>query len=104
MRAAGWETVLWSSWGRDWRARATPATVAREAAGSLRGGDIILLHDSDAYSAPGSWRTTIAALPAILAAIAAAGLRPQRLDGASRRVTWRSPEARIDRAQVGGPP
>ena len=32
---------------------------------SLEGGEVILLHDSDAYSAAGSWRATAAAVPEI---------------------------------------
>src|SRR3954469_25405599 len=30
-RARRWEIVLWSRWGRDWRAAATPASVTSEA-------------------------------------------------------------------------
>jgi peptidoglycan-N-acetylglucosamine deacetylase len=78
-KARGWEVVLWSRAGRDWRARATAATVAAEAAAGLHGGEIVLLHDSDAYAAPGSWRTTVAALPEILDRVAAAGLRARAL-------------------------
>jgi peptidoglycan/xylan/chitin deacetylase (PgdA/CDA1 family) len=74
IRARGWAPLLWSRWGRDWRARATPAGVAAETTGDLAAGDVLLLHDADDYSAPGSWRTTAAALPAVLDAIAAAGL------------------------------
>jgi hypothetical protein len=33
---------------------------------SLRGGGTVLLHDSDCTSAPGSWRTTLGALPRLL--------------------------------------
>lgn len=62
-RAAGLETVLWTSWGRDWRAKATPASVADTVLRQLTPGATILLHDSDCTSAPGSWRTTAAALP-----------------------------------------
>jgi hypothetical protein len=32
------------------------------------------LHDADTYSAVGSWRRTAAAMPALLEAVAAAGL------------------------------
>ena len=73
-RSRGWEIVLWARWGRDWRARATPASVARDAAAGLRGGEVVLLHDSDAYAAAGAWATTVRALPEILERIAAAGL------------------------------
>ena len=41
----------------------------------------MLLHDADDYSAPGSWRATAAALPSILAAVHARGLRPAALAG-----------------------
>jgi hypothetical protein len=45
---------LWSHWGRDWEAKATPSS-------------------SDAYSATASWRQTSAALPAVLDAAGASG-------------------------------
>jgi peptidoglycan/xylan/chitin deacetylase (PgdA/CDA1 family) len=80
VRRRGWAPLLWSRWGRDWRARASPAGVAAEVTRDLRAGDVLLLHDADDYSAPGSWRTTAAALPAVLDAIAAAGLRTARVD------------------------
>ena len=70
---------LWSRWGRDWRADATPASVARLAGEGLRGGDVVLLHDADHYSARGCWRSTVGALPRILEAAAAAGLQPRAL-------------------------
>jgi peptidoglycan/xylan/chitin deacetylase (PgdA/CDA1 family) len=75
VRRRGWAPLLWSRWGHDWRARATPRGVAAEVARDLRAGDVLLLHDADDYSAPGSWRTTVAALPRVLDAIAEAGLR-----------------------------
>ena len=75
MRERGWVPVLWSRWGRDWTRRATGASVAACAADGIRGGDVVLLHDADHYSAPGCWRATVAALPRILERIAAAGLR-----------------------------
>jgi peptidoglycan-N-acetylglucosamine deacetylase len=75
VRRRGWSPVLWSRWGRDWRDRATPASVTREVTRDLRAGDVLLLHDADDYSAPGSWRATVAALPAVLDRIEAAGLR-----------------------------
>ncbi len=70
VRERGWRPLLWSTWGRDWRRRATPAGIARLATRSLRPGDVVLLHDSDAYSSAGSWRRTAAALPSILDAVA----------------------------------
>jgi peptidoglycan/xylan/chitin deacetylase (PgdA/CDA1 family) len=62
----GWEPLMWSKWGRDWRARTTPEEIAHLATRSLTPGDVILLHDADWYSAPGSHSRTAAALPLIL--------------------------------------
>jgi peptidoglycan/xylan/chitin deacetylase (PgdA/CDA1 family) len=75
-RARGWRTLLWSSWGRDWEMRATPDSIARRLTEHARPGAVLLLHDADDYSAPGSWRRTAAALPRVLRALAAAGLDP----------------------------
>ena len=81
VRARGWAPVLWSRWGRDWRAGATPASVAAAVGADLRAGDVLLLHDADAYSAPGCWRATVGALPRIAEAVAARGLRFAPLTG-----------------------
>jgi peptidoglycan/xylan/chitin deacetylase (PgdA/CDA1 family) len=70
----GFGVLLWTRWGRDWRARATPATIATDAAAGLRGAEVILLHDADHYSASGSWARTVAALPAIIDRVRDAGL------------------------------
>ena len=67
--------VLWSAWGRDWSARATPGSVARTVLRDLRSGGTVLLHDSDCTSAVGSWRTTLAALPYLLDHCARRGWR-----------------------------
>jgi peptidoglycan-N-acetylglucosamine deacetylase len=72
-RRRGWEPVLWSRWGRDWGRRETPEAIARRAAEGVVSGDIVLLHDADHYSAPGSWRRTVAALPRVLDHVAASG-------------------------------
>lgn len=74
-RARGWTPLLWSRWGHDWRHDVTPADIAGEVTRELTAGDVLLLHDADDYSAPGSYRRTAAALPRILEAIGAAGLR-----------------------------
>ena len=66
--------VLWTSWGRDWRSRATPGTVTATVTRDLRADGTILLHDSDCTSAPGAWRATLGALPAIIATARARGL------------------------------
>jgi peptidoglycan/xylan/chitin deacetylase (PgdA/CDA1 family) len=71
-----YDRLLWSKWGRDWRARTTPEEIARLATRNLSGGDVILLHDADWYSAPGSHRRTAAALPVVLDALARRGLQP----------------------------
>lgn len=75
VRARGWRPVLWSQWGRDWRGRATGRSIARLATGSARDGDIVLLHDADYYSAPGSWARTAAALPIMLEELGSRGLK-----------------------------
>jgi peptidoglycan/xylan/chitin deacetylase (PgdA/CDA1 family) len=74
-RRRGWRPVLWSQWGKDWRGRATAQSIARRAAGSAGAGDIVLLHDADYYSAPGSWARTVAALPIILEELGSRGLK-----------------------------
>jgi peptidoglycan/xylan/chitin deacetylase (PgdA/CDA1 family) len=76
VRARGWRPLLWSRWGRDWARRATPATIAASVTRQLTEGDVLLLHDADDYSAPGSHERTAEALPRVLEAIAAAGLTP----------------------------
>lgn len=66
-RHAGLQPVLWSAWGRDWEAGATPASVLATLTGALRGGGTVLLHDSDRASAPECWRATLEALPLLAA-------------------------------------
>jgi peptidoglycan/xylan/chitin deacetylase (PgdA/CDA1 family) len=61
-----YDRLLWSKWGRDWRARTTPEEIARLATRDLSAGDVILLHDADWYSARGSHERTAAAVPLIL--------------------------------------
>ncbi len=75
-RARGWRTLLWSHWGRDWEARATAASIAARVTGGAGEGAVLLLHDADDYSAPGSWRRTAEALPRVLATLAERGLEP----------------------------
>jgi peptidoglycan-N-acetylglucosamine deacetylase len=74
VRSRGWRPLLWSTWGRDWERRATAHSIARRATKGLRPGDVVLLHDSDAYSSADSWRRTAAALPSVLEAVAALGV------------------------------
>ena len=75
-RSRGWRTLLWSHWGRDWEARATPASIAARVTGGAGEGAVLLLHDGDDYSAAGSWRRTVAALPRVLETLAERGLEP----------------------------
>jgi peptidoglycan/xylan/chitin deacetylase (PgdA/CDA1 family) len=75
VRARGWTPVLWSAWGRDWARGATGESVSSLVLRDLRPGGIVLLHDADDYSVPGSWRATVSALPRILDAVATRGLR-----------------------------
>jgi peptidoglycan/xylan/chitin deacetylase (PgdA/CDA1 family) len=75
-RSRDWRTLLWSGWGRDWEARATPASIASLLTARAGDGSVLLLHDADDYGAPGSWRRTVAALPRVLEALAERGLEP----------------------------
>ena len=55
--------------GARHRSRSRAARRAR-----LGPGDVVLLHDSDAYSSADSWRRTAAALPSVLEAVATLGI------------------------------
>jgi peptidoglycan/xylan/chitin deacetylase (PgdA/CDA1 family) len=78
-RQRGWRTMLWSEWGRDWDARATPESITERVSARAGEGAVLLLHDADDYSAPSSWRRTAAALPLVLHALAERGLEPTAL-------------------------
>jgi len=73
-RRQGLRTVLWSTWGRDWRAQATPDTVVADVARNLGPGATVLLHDSDCTSAPGAWRSALGALDPLAELFASRGL------------------------------
>jgi peptidoglycan/xylan/chitin deacetylase (PgdA/CDA1 family) len=73
-RRRRWATLLWSRWGHDWRGSTAPERIAAEATRDLGHGDVVLLHDADHYSASGSWRNTLAAMPGILGALERSGL------------------------------
>ncbi|HUB75136.1 MAG TPA: polysaccharide deacetylase family protein [Solirubrobacteraceae bacterium] len=75
-RARGWRTLLWSHWGRDWERRATADSIARRVTDGVGEGAVLLLHDADDYSAPGSWTRTARALPRVIEALAGRGLEP----------------------------
>lgn len=68
---AGLTTVLWTTWGRDWRKEATPESVTADVLRRYVEGGTVLLHDSDCESYPGSWRSALGALPRLADAFAA---------------------------------
>ncbi|MGV9992079.1 polysaccharide deacetylase family protein [Streptomyces sp. NPDC003374] len=72
-RRAGLRPVLWTAWGRDWTARATPDSVRARVRADLRGGGTVLLHDTDRAASPGCWRAALGALPGLVAACRDAG-------------------------------
>ena len=51
VREAGLSPLLWSRWGKDWRKFTTPGRIVARATRGVIGGDVILLHDADFYSA-----------------------------------------------------
>jgi peptidoglycan/xylan/chitin deacetylase (PgdA/CDA1 family) len=73
-RRSGWEVVLWRRDGADWEARATPRSIADRILRHAVAGDVLLLHDADHYSAPGSWQNCVAALERILETLEERGL------------------------------
>jgi peptidoglycan-N-acetylglucosamine deacetylase len=74
-RQLGLTPVLWTAWGREWTAGASPGSVYATLTAGLEGGGTVLLHDSDCTSPAGSWRAALGALPMLLADCAAQGLR-----------------------------
>jgi len=66
--------VLWTTWGRDWRKDATPETVHADILRRYVAGGTVLLHDSDCESYPGSWRSSLGALPLLAETVAERGL------------------------------
>jgi peptidoglycan-N-acetylglucosamine deacetylase len=75
-QARGWRTMLWSHWGRDWEQRATAESIHARVTDGAGEGSVLLLHDADDYSAPSSWRRTVAALPRVLETLAERDLQP----------------------------
>jgi peptidoglycan/xylan/chitin deacetylase (PgdA/CDA1 family) len=73
-RRLGMRPVLWTAWGRDWRAAATPEGIRDEVERGRLDGGTVLLHDADHASEPGCWRPSVAALPLLAEVIAARGL------------------------------
>jgi len=73
----GQEIILWTVSSRDWRFGVTPNAVIKNVTSRVKGGDIILFHDSGALirNEGGDRRATVAALPAVIEALQAKGLR-----------------------------
>ena len=84
-RALGMQPILWSRWTRDWEERASKHSIVSGATVDLRGGEIVLLHDADTYSAPASHDDTIAAVPDIVAYVKSIGLQTSTLGAALTR-------------------
>lgn len=76
VRRASLQPLLWSRWGRDWRAGTDGQEIARLVSRGLGEDDVVLLHDADWYSSPGSHRHTAAAVPRVLELLEQRGLRP----------------------------
>ncbi|HEU0250236.1 MAG TPA: polysaccharide deacetylase family protein [Solirubrobacteraceae bacterium] len=74
-RAAGMRTLLWSHWGRDWEARATPQSILSRLTDGAGEGAVLLLHDADDYSDVGSWQATAQALPLVLDVLEQRGMQ-----------------------------
>lgn len=72
----GQEIVLWSISTRDWRFGVTASYIERLVERQVRGGDIILFHDSGALlrNEGGDRRATVMALPKVIEIIRAKGL------------------------------
>ncbi len=62
-----------ATWGKDWRRFTTPQRIAGRALRNLAGGDVILLHDADFYSAKRSHERTAVALELLLAQLKSDG-------------------------------
>jgi peptidoglycan/xylan/chitin deacetylase (PgdA/CDA1 family) len=73
----GYRTLLWRRWGMDWQPGASPERIAARVSDGAVEGDVMLLHDADDYSSPGSWRRTVRALPRVLESLQRLGLRPE---------------------------
>lgn len=83
----GLAPTWWTAWGRDWARGATADDIARRAlARPPRGrAAVILLHDSDTYGTPGSWRATAAATRILLRHFAVEGAPVTSLAGVPGR-------------------
>jgi peptidoglycan/xylan/chitin deacetylase (PgdA/CDA1 family) len=80
LAAEGLSLVSWTRRGYDTVARRPERVLARVTRG-LGPGDILLLHDGNCRSGPDGRPTVLAVLPALLRAVAAAGLTAVALEG-----------------------
>jgi peptidoglycan/xylan/chitin deacetylase (PgdA/CDA1 family) len=71
--------VLWSAWGREWD-EPDSISVARRVRAGIGPGGIVLLHDADVQSPPGSSRRAIEALGPIADHLHRQGLAAVTLD------------------------
>jgi len=78
-RRRGLRLALWSAWGREWALPDAAAVISSVRAG-LAPGAVVLLHDSDMSSPPGSARRALNALGPLCEDVVAAGLVPMTLD------------------------
>jgi len=74
-RAQRLTPVLWTCWGREWAAGATPGSVYATLSADLAPGATVLLHDSDCTSPAGASTAALGALPRLLEDCAERGLR-----------------------------
>ena len=74
-KRVGLTTVLWTTWGRDWRKDATPDSITDDVLRRYVNGGTVLLHDTDGESYPESWRNTLGALPLLAEVFASRGLQ-----------------------------
>jgi peptidoglycan/xylan/chitin deacetylase (PgdA/CDA1 family) len=77
-RRRGLQLVHWSTWGREWEAPDAGA-VAERVGRSLEPGAIVLLHDSDDTSPPGTVDRVVDALQLIADELASRGLTSSTL-------------------------
>lgn len=78
-RRGGQGVVMWSKWARDWFSQPVAPVIQRLA--TVKGGDIVLLHDGDHRESRGDRRHTVDALAHWLPRWKDAGLHFVTLDG-----------------------
>ena len=78
-RRRGLRVALWSAWGREWAAPDTDAVI-RRIRRHLVEGTIVLLHDSDATSPPGTAARSFEALGVLAADVCRRRLQAVTLD------------------------